>query len=83
MAENEKKRRTTIRARDIYQGRKKRQFRGPAIFASVLGLFLLALLVFYGMRSFAVYDEEGNATIVLPFSQKSEENQQDSGIGGD
>lgn len=72
MAGNQRKRRGAIRARDIYQGRKKARFRGGVLAAIVLGLLLLALSVFYGLRHYAVYDEAGNATIILPFFQKGE-----------
>ena len=72
MAGNKRRRRGAIRARDIYQGRKKARFRGGIAALAILGILLLAILVFYGLRSFAVYDEAGNARIVLPFSQKAE-----------
>lgn len=75
MAGNKKKRRGAIRARDIYQGRKKARFRGGIAASIILGILLLAILLFYGLRSYAVYDEAGNAKIVLPFSQKAETEQ--------
>lgn len=75
MAGDNRKRRGGIRARDIYQGRKKARFRGGVAALIVLGVLLLAILLFYGLRSYAVYDEAGNAKIVLPFSQKAETDQ--------
>ncbi len=76
MAGDKRMRRGAIRARDIYQGRKKTRFRGGIAAAIILGILLLAILVFYGLRSYAVYDEAGNARIVLPFSQKTETDQE-------
>ncbi|PKM74331.1 MAG: hypothetical protein CVU91_00230 [Firmicutes bacterium HGW-Firmicutes-16] len=61
-----------IRAKDIYQGRKKSRSRGGVIIAIVLVLLTAAVLIFYGLRNYAVYDESGNATIVLPFFHKAE-----------
>lgn len=78
MAEDKRRRRGAIRARDIYQGRKKARFRGGIAALIILGLILLAVLLFYGLRSYAVYDEAGNARIVLPFSQKAETEQEAS-----
>lgn len=75
MAGDKGKRRGAIRAKDIYQGRKKARFRGGIVAAIILGILALAILLFYGLRSYAVYDEAGNARIVLPFSQKAETEQ--------
>lgn len=59
-----------IKAKDIYDGRKKSRFRGGAIITVILALIVAAILIFYGLRQYAVYDENGNATLILPFSQK-------------
>ena len=61
-----------IRARDIYEGRKKNRVHAGVIFTVVLALIIAAILIFYGLRKYAVYDENGNATIILPWSQKTE-----------
>lgn len=62
-----------IKSRDIYDGRKKRGFRfGVAAFI-ILAVLIAAILVFYWLRSCCVYDEDGNATLILPFSQKTEQ----------
>ncbi len=61
-----------IRAKDIYQGRKKSRSRAGVIILIVLAVLIAAILLFYGLRQYAVYDENGNATIVLPFSHKEE-----------
>ncbi len=61
-----------IRAKDIYQGRKKSRSRVGVIIAIVLVVLIAAILIFYGLRDYAVYDESGNATIVLPFFHKAE-----------
>lgn len=59
-----------IRAKDIYQGRKKSRSHAGVIVAVILALIVGAILLFYGLREYAVYDENGNATIVLPWSNK-------------
>ena len=61
-----------IRAKDIYQGRKKSRSRVGVVIAVVLAVLAVAILIFYGLRHYAVYDENGNATIVLPFSHKEQ-----------
>ena len=61
-----------IRAKDIYQGRKKSHSRAGVIITVVLVLITAALLLFYGLRHYAVYDESGNATIVLPWFHKEQ-----------
>ncbi len=60
-----------IRAKDIYDGRKKSRFHTGVIITVILFLIVAAILIFYGLRSYCVYDENGNATIVLPWSQKA------------
>jgi len=57
-----------IRPKDIYQGRKKSRSRAGLIISIVLALLVGAILLFYGLRQYAVYDENGNATIVFPWS---------------
>ena len=61
-----------IRAKDIYDGRKKSRGHVGLIIALILAVFVVAILIFYGLREYAVYDENGNATIVLPWSQKAD-----------
>ncbi|MGI5977887.1 MAG: hypothetical protein ACOX66_00105 [Oscillospiraceae bacterium] len=58
-----------IRAKDIYQGRKKRGSRAGKIVLVVLAVLAVLIGVFYALRACCVYDEDGNATIVLPFSE--------------
>ena len=62
-----------IRAKDIYQGRKKSRFRFGIVIAVILAIVAAVILIFYGLRSYCVYDENGNATLILPFSQKAED----------
>jgi len=59
-----------IRAKDIYDGRKKSRFHVGVTITVILALIVVAILIFYGLRKCAVYDENGNATIVMPWSQK-------------
>ena len=60
-----------IKAKDIYQGRKKSRFRFGIVIAVVLVIIVALILLFYGLRTYCVYDENGNATLILPFSQKA------------
>ncbi len=61
-----------IRAKDIYQGRKKSRSHIGVIITAILAVFVVAVLIFYGLRSCCVYDENGNATLVLPFSKQAQ-----------
>ncbi len=61
-----------IRAKDIYQGRKKSRSRVGIAITVVLAVLAVVILLFYGLRHYAVYDESGNATIVLPFFHKAQ-----------
>ena len=42
------------------------------IITVILAVLVVAVLIFYGLRNFCVYDENGNATLVLPFSRQAE-----------
>lgn len=61
-----------IRAKDIYEGRRKSRSHIGVIITVILALIVAAILIFYGLKKYAVYDENGNATIVLPWSQKAD-----------
>jgi hypothetical protein len=61
-----------IRAKDIYQGRKKSRSHIGVVIAVIFAVLVLAVLAFYGLRNYCVYDENGNATLVLPFSKKAQ-----------
>ena len=58
-----------IRAKDIYEGRKKSRFHLGVIITVLVVLITAAVLFFYGVRQYAVYDESGNATIVWPWAK--------------
>jgi len=58
-----------IRAKDIYEGRKKSRFHLGVIITVLLALIVAAVLLFYGVRQYAVYDDSGNATIVWPWAK--------------
>lgn len=60
-----------IRAKDIYDGRKKSRFHLGMTIIVVLAVVVAVVLIFYWLRGYAVYDENGNATIVMPWSQKA------------
>ena len=60
-----------IRAKDIYDGRKKSRFHFGITITVILAVIVAAILIFYWLRGYAVYDENGNATIVMPWSQKA------------
>ena len=61
-----------IRAKDIYEGRKKSRSHIGVIITVILAVLVVAVLIFYGLRNFCVYDENGNATLVLAFSKQAE-----------
>ncbi|MEA4895681.1 MAG: hypothetical protein VB064_10520 [Oscillospiraceae bacterium] len=61
-----------IRPKDIYQGRKKSRSRAGVIIVVILAVLTALVLIFYGLRNYAVYDENGNATIILPFSHETD-----------
>lgn len=60
-----------IRSKDIYDGRKKSRFHFGVTIIVILAVIVVAILIFYWLRGYAVYDENGNATIVMPWSQKA------------
>lgn len=62
-----------IKPKDIYEGTKKTHRAAKIIAVSLTLLLILAVALFFWLRQFAVYDEEGNATLILPFSQKAQE----------
>lgn len=57
-----------IKAKDIYRGRKKSNAGKWIIMEIVIAIILLVIGTFYLLRSFAVYDNEGNATIIFPWT---------------
>ncbi len=60
-----------IRSKDIYEGRKKSRSHVGLIIGIVLAVIVLLALLFYGLREYCVYDDAGNAHIVLPFTQEA------------
>ena len=60
-----------IRAKDVYQGSKKRGSRAGHIVLIILIVLAVLIGVFYALRACCVYDKDGNATIVLPFSDSA------------
>ena len=64
-----------IKPKDVYKGAKKSR-RAVKIIVTI-GILLVVLMIglFFGLRQFAVYDENGNATLILPFSQRAKEQQ--------
>jgi hypothetical protein len=58
-----------IKPKDIYHGRKKARSPGGVILLVLVLLLAAALALFYGLRQFAVYDENGNATIIFPWDR--------------
>lgn len=61
-----------IKPKDIYKGRKKTRKAGRTIAIVIVLLIVAAISLFFGLRHYAVYDESGNAKIVLPFFAPSE-----------
>lgn len=62
-----------IKPKDVYDGRKKKRSLSTIIILIFIGLITLTFLLFYGLRSRCVYDDEGNAHIVFPFTQEAKE----------
>lgn len=60
-----------IKPKDIYDGRKKKRSRGSIITISLIVLLALVIALFYGLRGRCIYDSEGNAHIVFPFTQEA------------
>lgn len=60
-----------IKPKDIYDGRKKKRSLGSIITISVIVLLALVIALFYGLRSRCIYDDEGNAQIIFPFTQEA------------
>lgn len=58
-----------IRSKDIYKGHRKKRRTGKIIVWVCAIIIVLAVALFFILREFAVYDEYGNATIVIPFFQ--------------
>lgn len=65
-----------IKPKDIYEGTKKTHRAAKIIAVSLTLLVALTVGLFFWLRQFAVYDEDGNATLLPPFSQRSEESPQ-------
>lgn len=61
-----------IKAKDVYRGREKRGGRVRRVILIVLVVLAILTGVFYALRACCVYDKDGNATIVLPFSDGAE-----------
>lgn len=62
----------SIKAKDVYSGRRKRGSRLGKIVLLIVIVLAVVIGLFYGLRACCVYDKDGNATIVLPFSDGSE-----------
>ena len=62
-----------IKSKDIYKGHKKKRQTGKIIAWVCALIVVLAAALFFILREFAVYDEYGNATIIIPFFQSVEE----------
>lgn len=62
-----------IKPKDIYDGRKKKRSWGTITAVSVIVLIALVIGLFYGLRARCIYDEDGNARIVFPFTAEAKE----------
>jgi uncharacterized membrane protein YvbJ len=58
-----------IKSKDIYKGQRKKHKAGKIIAWVCVIIVVLAIALFFILREFAVYDEYGNATIILPFTR--------------
>lgn len=59
-----------IKPKDVYKGRQKSHRTAKLITLTVVLLLALLIGMFFWLRQYAVYDKEGNATIVMPWSEK-------------
>ncbi len=57
-----------IRSKDIYQENKKTHKLAKVITAVLLVLVVLAVAAFFWLRQYCVYDDQGNARLILPWS---------------
>lgn len=64
-----------IRPKDIYEGTKKTHRVSKIITAVIILLIALAIGLFFGLRQYCVYDDEGNATLIMPWDRKDGENE--------
>lgn len=66
-----------IRPKDIYEGTKKTHRTSKIITTVIILLIALAIGLFFGLRQYCVYDDEGNATLIMPWNRKDGEDRQD------
>lgn len=62
-----------IKPKDVFKGRQKTHRVAKIVTAAIVALVVLLVAVFFWLRQYAVYDEQGNATLISPFAQKAEE----------
>ena len=62
-----------IKPKDIYKGRQKTHRTAKITVACVVILLILVITAFFVIRSWAVFDEAGNATIVWPWERPPED----------
>lgn len=62
-----------IKAKDIYKGSKKTHRAVKIITAVLVALAVGAVSLFFGLRHCCIYDEDGNATLILPTSRENRE----------
>ena len=60
-----------IRSKDVYRGTEKRGSRARRVVLIVLIVLAALIGAFYALRTCCVYDKNGNATIVLPFTDSA------------
>lgn len=68
-----------IKPKDIYKGRQKTHTVAKVVTAVVVALLVILTAAFFWLRQFAVYDEDGNATLISPFAQSGESSPEPSG----
>lgn len=62
-----------VKPKEVYKGRQKSHKLAKVITASVLALVVIAVALFFWLRQYVVYDENGNATLISPFAQQSDD----------
>jgi hypothetical protein len=60
-----------IKAKDIYKGRQKTHKLAKLFTVIAAVLVIGAVSLFFGLRQYAVYDENGDATLIFPWEQSA------------
>ena len=74
----------SIKPKDIYEGTKKTHRASKIITAVIIVTVALVIGLFFGLRQYCVYDDDGNATLIMPWNRKDGEGEKnDTGSPAD